>query len=372
MRDITLILLAAGSSTRFESPVKKQWLYIDDAPLWLFVANQFKKYNFNKIIITGSKKEIVYMKKFADFAFIEGGSSRQESLKNALSLVESPYVLVTDVARCCIDHEMIERILDQKGEADCIVPAIAPIDTIYYDNENIDRERVKLIQTPQLSVTQVLKKSLIDTKEFTDESSAIAHQGGKIQFVEGSAKAMKLTSKDDLKKLDCLQTAAKKNFIGFGIDTHQFETGKKLLLGGVEIQSDVGCKAHSDGDVLIHAIIDALLGASNLGDIGDFFPDNDAAYKDIDSTLLLQDVVKMIHDFGFEIVNIDTTIVAQKPRISEYKNAIQAQLSEIVGLEQRFINIKATTSEKMGFIGRCEGISVHAIANISYRDWSSL
>ncbi len=372
MRDITLILLAAGSSTRFESPVKKQWLYIDDVPLWLFVANQFKKYNFNKIVVTGSKKEIAYMRKFADLAFMEGGASRQESLKNALSLTESPYVLVTDVARCCIDHEMIERILNQKGEADCIVPAVRATDTIYYNNENIDRESVKLIQTPQLSVTQVLKKSLMDKKEFTDESSAIAYQGGKIQFVEGSAKAMKLTNKGDLKKLDCLQVTAKKNLIGFGIDTHQFEVGKKLLLGGVAIESDVGCKAHSDGDVLIHSLIDALLGASGLGDIGDFFPDDDAIYKDIDSTILLRDVVKMINEFGFEIVNIDTTIVAQKPKISRYKDEIQASLSDILGIDQRFINIKATTSEEMGFIGRCEGISVHSVANISYRDWDCL
>ncbi len=372
MRDITLILLAAGSSTRFESPVKKQWIYIDDAPLWLFVANQFKKYNFNKTIIVASEKEIHAMKKFAEFTYIEGGSSRQASLKNALKSVESPYVLVTDVARCCIDHEMIERILTQKGEADCIVPAITPVDTIYYDNTNIDRESVKLIQTPQLSVTQILKQSLLNTIEFTDESSAIADQKGKIKFVAGSQKATKLTTKDDLKKMDCLQRTAKKNLIGFGIDTHQFEAGKKMLLGGIVIESEFGFKAHSDGDVLIHAIIDALLGASGLGDIGDFFPDNDEAYKNIDSTVLLQEVVKMLNEFGFEIINIDATIVAQKPRISEYKNAIQAKLSEIMGLEQRFINIKATTSEKMGFIGRGEGISVHSIANISYRDWSAL
>ncbi|MBN2768795.1 MAG: bifunctional 2-C-methyl-D-erythritol 4-phosphate cytidylyltransferase/2-C-methyl-D-erythritol 2,4-cyclodiphosphate synthase [Campylobacterales bacterium] len=372
MRDITLILLAAGSSTRFESLVKKQWIYIDDEPLWLFVANQFKKYNFNKTIVVTSKKEMHAMKKFAEFTYVEGGNSRQTSLQNALISVESPYVLVTDVARCCIDHEMIERILNQKGEADCIVPAITPVDTIYYDNTNIDRDSVKLIQTPQLSVTQILKQALCASKEFTDESSAIVAQKGKIKFVAGSQKATKLTTKDDLKKLNCLQRTAKKNLIGFGIDTHQFESGKKMFLGGITIESEFGFKAHSDGDVLIHSIIDALLGASALGDIGEFFPDNDSAFKNIDSTVLLQEVVTMINEFGFEIVNIDTTIVAQKPKISGYKDAICAQLSKIMGLEQRFINIKATTSEKMGFIGRSEGISVHSVANITYRDWSTL
>lgn len=145
--------------------------------------------------------------------------------------------------------------------------------------------------------------------------------------------------------------------IGNGYDVHRFERGKKLILGGILINSDYGLKAHSDGDVLIHSIIDALLGASSNGDIGDFFPDNDHKYKDISSVLLLEKVLKLLQG-KYNIVNIDTVIICEKPKISPYKEKIKINLAKILNIKNSQINIKATTMEKMDDIGKGSGISV--------------
>ncbi len=372
MQDITLILLGAGNSTRFNAPVKKQWIYIKDQPLWLFVAKQFEKYNFSNIIIVSSLDEIKYMQYFAPYTYIHGGITRQESLSNALDHISTPFVLVSDIARCCIDHEMIDRILEAKGKADCIVPALKVADTLYIDNMPADREKAKLIQTPQLSVTQLLKQAIKSKRIFTDDSSAIASLDKEILLVEGSAKAHKLTTKDDLAKLSCLDTASKKTLTGFGLDIHPFEDNKKMVLCGVEIDTPYGFKAHSDGDVAIHAIIDALLGAAGMGDIGEFYPDTSMEFKNINSALLLQDTVKRINSYGFKIEHVDITILAQIPKISPYKERMRSAIASLLGIQVIHTNIKATTAEKLGFVGRNEGITVHAVATLSYIDWKEL
>jgi len=150
----TLILLGAGSSSRFKANVKKQWLYSEDSPLWLHVAEDFEKSaDFKEIIIVSSADEIHLMKNFASYTYVEGGASRQASLSNALKYVDSDYVMVSDIARCCIPVDMIQRILDAKEEASCIVPVLPVTDTLYLNDTPIDREKVKIIQTPQLKST---------------------------------------------------------------------------------------------------------------------------------------------------------------------------------------------------------------------------
>lgn len=369
MNDTTLVLLGAGNSTRFGLKTKKQWLYTGNDPLWYFVTKQFLRYNFKNIIIVSSLEDINYMKKFDTFVFVEGGTSRQESLKNALQNVSTKYVLVSDIARCCIDHDMVCRIMENKEKAHCIVPALSISDTLYTDNSPANREYAKLIQTPQLSETQLLLKAIQTDEIFTDDSSAMHKNGNKILFVEGSQNAHKLTFADDIKKLTCLNPPSSKTFVGFGIDTHPFEENKHMYLCGEIIEKNFGFKAHSDGDVAIHAIIDALLGAAGLGDIGEFFPDTDERYKGIDSKELLKICVDKVNSYGFIINNIDITILAEVPKISPHKEKMRHTLSQILDINRRSINIKATTSEKLGFIGRCEGISVHAVATLCYFNW---
>jgi len=373
LSNTTLILLGAGSSTRFGTNVKKQWLYTADTPLWLHVVEHFEaSVSFENIIIVSSTEEIAVMKNFVSYNYIEGGDTRQASLQNALEAVHTKYVMVSDIARCCVPTDMINRILNAKENAACIVPILPVTDTLYLNDKPIDREKTKVIQTPQLSHTKLLKKALQTETLFSDDSSAIASLGEKIHFVEGSTKAHKLTTIEDLQKVTCLQTPSSRILIGFGIDIHPFEKGKQMMLCGVAIDADYGFKAHSDGDVAIHALIDALLGAAGMGDIGEFYPDTEDTYAGADSRVLLSDTVKRINAYGFTIGNIDMTIMAEAPKLLPYKEEMRRTIASLLGIRQNFVNIKATTAEKLGFIGRKEGVTVHAVANLTYTNWKEL
>lgn len=369
---ITLVVLCAGNSSRFELNAKKQWLRLEDEPLWLNVTNRFASYHdFEKVIIVGHKSEVNYMKNFTDdFTFVTGGSTRQESMKNALQEVTSKFVMVTDVARSCVPKKVFNELIGNRNKASCIVPVLKVSDTVVYMNETINRDDVKLVQTPQLSDSLKLKEALDTKVEFTDDSSAIKAAGGSIYYVEGSKQSEKLTFGEEIKKLNCLKKPSKDFFTGIGIDIHQFEEGKQMVLGGTEIDSAFGFKAHSDGDVLIHSIIDALLGACGAGDIGEFFPDNDPKYSGADSKELLKYIVAFVRSVGYEIVNVDTTILAQVPKINPHKQLIKTTLSNLLNLPKYKINIKATTGEKMGFVGRAEGVAVQSVATLKYYDWT--
>ncbi|MCH9814724.1 MAG: bifunctional 2-C-methyl-D-erythritol 4-phosphate cytidylyltransferase/2-C-methyl-D-erythritol 2,4-cyclodiphosphate synthase [Epsilonproteobacteria bacterium] len=370
MPDLTLIILSAGNSTRFGSQTKKQWLRIEDTPLWKFVAKRFTThFTFKEVIITAGASELSYMQKQSDHRFVLGGDSRQSSLKNALFFVKTSHVLVTDVARACIPIKMVEDIINAYDKADIIVPYLSVSDTVVYQDETIDRDLVKLIQTPQLSKSKVLQKALVQDQLFTDDSSAIKSIGGSVFYTNGSINAKKITTYDDLKALECLNAPNERTFIGTGFDVHQFCENKKMYLGGIEIESKFGFKAHSDGDVALHALIDALLGAIGAGDIGELYPDSDAAFKDIDSKLMLKEVIKFVKEVGFEINNVDITIMAETPRLSSYKEKMRKTIGSILECEPIFVNVKATTTEKLGFIGRKEGVAVEAVASLKYYNW---
>ena len=217
MSDLTLILLAAGDSSRFKYGVKKQWIRIADRPLWEFVTNRFVESKlFADIIVTGHPEEVDYMKLHGDYCVVAGGSSRQASLKNALREVKTPYVMVTDVARGCIDTALIMRLIDAKGRADCIVPALTVHDTVVYEEQTINRDSLLRIQTPQLSGSDALRNALDTESMYTDESSAIVANGGTRFFVEGDEGAHKLTTLADLAALECLEGPSRLTLCGTG------------------------------------------------------------------------------------------------------------------------------------------------------------
>ena len=370
MSDTTLIMLCAGNSSRFSMEVKKQWLRTGHDPLWSFVTNRLASlHKFTDVIVVGATDELRFMKNYCDYTFVEGGNTRQHSLANALEYVTTPYVLVSDVARACVSKEQLEALLIHKGEAESVVPYLPVTDTVTYKGETISREDVKRIQTPQLSKTQFLRKALVTQEEFTDESSAIVANGGQRVFVLGEESAHKITYISDLQKLSCLKAPASVTLSGNGFDVHAFEEQREMFLGGVKIDVPYGFAAHSDGDVAIHALIDALLGAAGMGDIGMLFPDTDAEYKGVDSKELLKEVVTKLCSFGYIIVNIDITIAAQKPRLAEYKTQMRKALAAVLQIDTSRVNIKATTTEKLGFVGRSEGVAVIANANLQYFNW---
>lgn len=369
MLDISLIMLAAGDSTRFKCATKKQFIRLGNEPLWLYATRNLSAfYPFKKIIIASSHNEC--MKKFTPhYEFVCGGKTRAESLKNALAKVNSEFVMVSDTARVCVSQNLFSRLIENTRNADCITPALKVTDTTLYNDEALKREQIKLIQTPQISRTTLLRQALRQNKEFTDDSTAMASIGAKIWFVEGEENARKITFKEDLKKLD-LPVPANEIFCGNGFDVHPFGEKRPLILGGVEVHKSMGVKAHSDGDVLAHALIDALLGAAGLGDIGELFPDTSAKYKNADSMKLLKNAYKRVQEVGFELVNADISVIAQEPKLGKFKAQMATNIAKMLNVDEFRVNVKATTTEKLGFVGRKEGIAVLASVNLKYFDWT--
>jgi ygbB family len=366
--DVTLVMLGAGSSSRFGLPVKKQWIRVADEPLWLYATrNLSKEYAFKDIIIVGNEGE--YMSKFApNFHFVSGGDTRQQSLKNALKFVNSEFVLVSDIARPNISKELFLRIFGGIQNADCVVPALKVPDTVYLGSEAVDREQIKLIQTPQLSRTSMLKEALKSDKIYTDDSSAIGAIGGKIWYVEGDESARKITFKDDLSKI-ILPRPANDFFVGNGFDVHEFKMGNFVTIGGEQIPFEKGIKAHSDGDVALHALIDALFGAASLGDIGRHFPDTDERFRGANSLELLSIAYKKVQSVGFTLVNADITVITERPKLAKFKSKMEVNIADVFNVTPSRINLKATTTEKLGFIGREDGLAASASVCLKYFNW---
>lgn len=384
--DITLVMLAAGNSTRFckDFKCKKQWLRVDDKPLWyIATSNILKHCSVKKVILVASRQDYTYMRNSFDWQIwgrdvlvVCGGDTRAQSLANALEHVSTSYMLVSDVARWNVADNVIENMIElatRDENIDCVVPFLKVADTSFYEGKYLNRESLKLIQTPQLSSVERLKVAL-QHGDFSDESSAITAMGGKVAFVEGSPLMNKLTYWSDLSlHIANLRAPSAKVFIGSGIDVHEFEDGfksnKPMILGGVHIPSSLAFKAHSDGDVALHALCDAILGAIGGGDIGEWFPDDDMAYKNADSKILLKHIYDFAQSVGYEIFNVDLSIMAQTPKLASYKAAMRKCIAEILHIPQAYINIKATTTEGLGFIGRKEGICVQAHVSMGFINW---
>lgn len=401
MKDISLILLAAGDSSRFELPVKKQWLRVGELPLWQYVAQSIARaHPFKKIIIAVNEEDVNYCERLyacslasargaseykfqrkqggiecgvdecgsanLKFHFVPGGANRQSSLKNALKLVDSELVLVSDVARAQISPRTIDALIAASADADCVSPYLGVNDTTYLGEDVVKREELRLIQTPQLSRTALLKKALEGSEIFTDDSAAVGSAGGRLEFIKGEAGALKITRASDLATLN-LKPCSRDIFCGTGYDVHALEKGAGIVLGGVQIPCEFALIAHSDGDVAIHALIDAICGAAMLGDIGELFPDSDAQFKGADSKELLRKVMRRVIGYGYELVNADITIIAQRPKVGAYKAQMQEVLSEILNCAR--VNVKATTTEGLGFTGRSEGIAAQAAVSLKFYDW---
>ena len=366
-------MLGAGDSTRFGLPVKKQWLRIGSDPLWLAATKNLNEfYTFKDVIVVSKEHE--YMTRFApQFKFARGGNTRQDSLKNALSLVNSEFVLVSDIARPCISRELFNKIIDASKLADCVVPALKVADTAYLGDEPVNRDKLKLIQTPQLSRTDLLKKALQTSKIYTDESSAMRAVKASVWHVLGDERAHKITNFNDLKKLSCLTPPSSEQFTGIGFDVHKFsesKTGSFVTLCGENIPHERSLIAHSDGDVSAHALTDAILGAAGLGDIGEHFPDTDAKFRGANSLELLSAAYALAQSVGFELINADISILAERPKISKFKRKMEANVAQALGVGASRVNVKATTTEKLGFVGREEGIAALASVNLRYYDWT--
>jgi len=366
------IILAAGKSKRFNSKTPKPYHLYKGKPLILHSIDKAKNYKkFDKIILVINKKHKKFIKKLniKNIKIIEGGKTRADSAFKALKCIYNKNfknVMIHDAARPNFTLKLLDRLNKELKFNGCVVPAIKTNDSIKKKIKNkiinLKRENIYLTQTPQaFNYKKLYQLQNNKSLEITDDASLFIKNGEKIKIINGEANNKKITINSDIKINNSMR-------YGIGFDVHRLVLKKKLYLGGIKIPSAIGTLGHSDGDPVLHAVIDALLGACGKGDIGQKFSDQNTKFKDIRSTILLKEVVKEIKSIGFIINNIDINIIVQKPKIQKYKKKIINCIAKLCEISNSQINIKGKTTEKLGIIGKEKAIACEVIASVIKND----
>ena len=366
------IILAGGESKRFNSKIPKSYHIYKGKPLLLHSIDKAKKYSkFNKIVLVINKKHKSFINKLKvkNIKVVIGGKTRAESAYKALQSIKGykiKNVLIHDAARPNFSIKLLNRLCKELKFHDCIIPAIQTSDSIKQKTlnkvTNLKRENIYLIQTPQafnykkLYALQNNKKA-----EVSDDANLFVEAEKKIKIIKGEINNNKITTNSDIKSNDLIK-------YGLGFDVHRLVPNKKLYLGGIKIPSSLGTLGHSDGDPVLHAVTDAILGACSMGDIGEKFSDKNKKFKNIRSTILLDKIIKQIGDNGYIINNLDINIITQKPKIQIYKKQITKCISKICKILPSQINIKGKTTEKLGVIGKEKAIACEVIASVIKND----
>ena len=374
--NIAVIIPAAGSGSRFGGSTPKQFLNIGDETVLERSVNLFLEISSIKevIVAINADEDLIKSQSFYEnprAKVVSGGSSRSESVFNGLAAVDETVeiVAVHDAVRPWVKKNHFEDLLTQLGNdesAQGVFPVIPVTDSLRVKKGDktipVDREKFLHVQTPQIFYRQSLQIALDKLKKenlhLSDESQAMEHAGFKVLAAPGERSNIKITYFEDLASF------RKDLRIGRGIDFHRFQPGDGLTLGNVFIDCKLSIVAHSDGDIVLHAISDALLGAAGLRDIGYYFPDTDKENKNLSSVKIIEKALGLLKEKGLRPKNIDFVIVCEQPRIGPYADQIKKSLGEILSIEESFIGVKATTSEKMGVIGDGNGIAVYAIASL--------
>lgn len=362
---IDVIIPSAGSGSRMGIEENKIFLPLSDGKSVLYhTLSAFCLLDYvSEIIIPCKEVDRDRIEQIASeftskkIVIVKGGATRTESVKNALGKTSSDYVLVHDCARPFVTKDLIDRVKEKMLEFGSAIPVLTPSDTVKKVEGDkvcatLDRDSLALVQTPQGFDTKKLKIAYdsLGEEKVTDDAS-VYEKLYEVCVVEGEKSNIKITTKEDLKK---------EQRVGVGFDAHRFEKGRDLYLGGVKIDSEYGLLGHSDADVLLHAIMDALLSSVHLRDIGVQFPCT-PEYKDVSSVKLYQKVMDMLKDKGAKIVNISAVIVAEKPKLSPHIEKIAKNIATLSGISEQNVSLSATTTEKLGFTGREEGIASEAI-----------
>ena len=361
------IILAAGDSRRFNSKTPKPYYLYKGKSLIkhsIDKAKNFKK--FNKIILVINKKHKKNIKNLniKNATIIIGGKTRAESSLKALNFIKEKKiknVFVHDAARPNFSIKLLKKLLSNLKKNKAVVPFINSPDSIKYkyrkNTYNLLRENALLTQTPQAFRYKDLYSLVKKQKgKIQDESTLFIQKDLKVKFIRGESSNYKITYQNDME--------TKKINYGIGFDVHRLVKNKKLFLGGLKIKSKIGTLGHSDGDPVLHAIIDALLGACKMGDIGEKFSDKNKKFKNIRSTILLKQVIDEITKKKFYINNIDINIITQKPKLKKFKKKIIKIISELCNISTDQINIKGKTTEKLGLIGKEKAIACEVIASV--------
>ena len=383
-KKVSAVLVAAGSSTRMgfdklsfdlggETVLHRSIRAFAQCPL------------VDEIILVAGSNRAFAQQQAADCAkpvcVVAGGATRAESAKNGVLAASGALVAVHDAARPFVGQQVITAALEAAAQCGAAAPAVPVKDTIKaavrgsgktvpescFVHATPDRSTLYAVQTPQCFDRAAYLAALeeLDAEKarlVTDDCSLFELTGRPVQLTQGDYANLKITTREDLPRPE--QKEEHKMRIGHGYDVHRLVEGRKLILGGVEVPFEKGLLGHSDADVLAHAVMDAVLGAAALGDIGQHFPDNDPVYSGADSLKLARRVAEILKEHGFRIENIDATLLCQRPKLAPHIPAMRRNLADAFGLPVDAVSVKATTEEHLGFTGEGLGIAVHAVALI--------
>lgn len=390
----SLIVAAGGSSSRFKSPAgqpaypSKLFMPLDGHPLLARTVSAFQSYpRIAETILAvpeATRKEVKRLAKdygWKNVKVIPGGGTRSESVFKALKKTGNhEWVMVHDGARPFIHFDHLEKLFKSAQKADGVilakkvVPTIKKADAAGRIRQTLDRSMLFEAETPQLVKKSVLQKAyrrLPHAFQMTDEASLLEAVDASVQVLPHTGWNPKITTYEDWQLAEAfLKNRGERIATGFGRDLHRLVKGRIFWLGGMKIPFDKGPLGHSDGDVLLHAVIDALLGAAGKGDIGEWFSDRDAKFKNIASSKMLEKVYNAVRSEGWRLEHVDTTVFLEKPKLSPYKQRIKALLARLLEIPEDAVSVKAKTMEGLGEIG--EGLAVSAEAVVTMRKREAL
>ena len=361
------ILLAAGKGKRFKSNNPKQFINYINKPLFMHSVDKAIKSRLFKSIIIVSNIPIKNIKD-KSIKVIKGGKERYQSSQKALNFIRNKRfknVFIHDAARPNFSIKLLKKLYSNLKKNKAVVPFITTNNSTKYKIENkfqnLNRENILFTQTPQcFDFKTLFNLSKSNNTKISDEASLFLANKKKVKFIKGEENNFKITTKSDLKKINF------KNFYGIGFDIHRLIRNKKLYLGGVKIPFHSGLQGHSDGDVIIHALIDSFLGAMRKMDIGTLYPSNKRRFKNIRSTNMLSPILKNLVDEGYFINNVDINLICERPKVSKYRKKIIKSLSNLLNVNKDQINLKGKTVEKLGLVGKEEAIACEVIVSLNH------
>ena len=363
------IILASGQSKRFNSSKPKQFIKYKNKALFEHSLDKaLKSKLFKKIIIVTNDKKQIKKKYSKDVLIIKGGKERSDSSLIALKFIKKykpNNVLIHDAARPNFTIKLLKNLINSLKKNKASIPVISSKDSIKYKVKNqlfnLNRKNSYLTQTPQaFKFKDVYDLSIKQKSKIQDEATLFIENNLKLNFIKGEILNNKITFKEDL--------ISSKTYFGIGFDIHRLVKNKKLYLGGIKIPYHSGLKGHSDGDVILHAIIDGLLGAMRKKDIGTFFPDNKNKFKNIRSPKMLKPIIEILNNNNFYINNLDINLICEQPKVSKYRAKIINSLSNLLNLDKDLINLKGKTVEKLGLIGNEKAIACETIISLTQYD----
>ncbi|MCD4708346.1 MAG: 2-C-methyl-D-erythritol 4-phosphate cytidylyltransferase [Candidatus Sabulitectum sp.] len=364
------VIVAAGSGVRFGGDVPKQFTLLAGERVVSHSVRTFRSL-VNHLVVVTPQGDFwrTWWEPPAELNTIQGGRRRQDSVMNGLKFMRSrgvTNVLIHDAARPLADRECIMRVMEATRKSTAVIPVIPVFDTVKTIHGKavtgtLDREELRLSQTPQGFHLDRLMEVLAAAGDITDEASAFEAAGETVTVVAGSRWNIKLTDREDAELLSSLMNQPGRA-IGTGLDFHPFSPNRPLYFCGCRLSDNDGLMGHSDGDVVLHAVADAILSASRLGDIGTLFPPAESEWKDADSSHLLAICVEMVRKAGWEIERLDVTVIGERPRIAPVRDTLIKKLSDIAGILEENIWIKGTTTNTIGELAQGKGVGCSVLA----------